>query len=69
MGPSADEENNSRHTFALHSVKKDLFLTFKEKIRMGFHDLPLTHYLYYRVPTNGFVRNFCLYEKVAVIHP
>jgi hypothetical protein len=48
---------------------KDLLLIFKEKIRIGFHDLPLTDYLYYRVPTNVCLRKFCLYHRVAVIHP
>jgi hypothetical protein len=51
------------------ACSKDLLLIFKEKIRIGFHDLPLTHYLYYRVPTNVYLRKFCLYQKVAVIHP
>jgi hypothetical protein len=51
------------------ACSKDLLLNFKENTRIGFHDLPLTHYLCYRVPTNDFLRKFCLYEKVAVIHP
>jgi hypothetical protein len=45
------------------ACSKDLLLIFKEKIRIGFHDLPFTHYLYYRVPTNVLFGSFACTKK------